>query len=395
MVNGKLSTLPIFTRSMIYLDNNTTTHIEPEVSDAMMAFLNASVGNSPSATLDGKVLAAIENARVSVARLKGAANVSEIVFTTGGTENDYPAIVGALETDRNRKHVVTTNVENESAQNLFAELEKKGILVTRIGVDSDGLIDPQEIAAAVTAQTAIVSVSHANSETGVLSPVEEIASLVKQRSDALVYVDGTDAAGKIFIDLKNTDIDIYSISGHKFHGPKGIGAVYIRTNSPLRRWFTDSFLESEQDIEGVRLIVGLGVAADLANDFGKSKAVQLLRDKLENKILEKIPNSRLNGTRDAARRLPNTSNISFENTNGEAILARLEDLGIHISTGCACASFDHNASPVLQAMNVPYSYAMGSIRFSLSRYTTAAEVDRVIDVMPGIIANLRSLSGQT
>lgn len=379
---------------MIYLDNNTTTHVAPEVLDAMLAFLNASFGNSSSArTFDREVPAAIDNARASVARLIGAADVSEIVFTSGGTESFYPAILGALETDRDRKHIVTTNVENKSAQNLFAELEKKGTLVTRIAVDSDGLIDPHEIAAAVTSETAIVSVSHANSETGVLFPVEEIASLVKQKSKALVQVDGEDATGKVRIDLRTTDIDVYSISGHKFHGPNGMGAVYIRTESPLGQWFTGSSHEGGQYAEAVRLIVGLGVAADLANDFEWIKAVQLLRSNLENKILEKIPNSRLNGTRDATKRLPNTSNISFENINGEAILVRLDEHNIVVSTGSACASADHSASLVLQNMGVPYSDAMGSICFSLSRYNTQEEVDYVLERLPKIVEELGAIAG--
>jgi cysteine desulfurase len=208
-------------------------------------------------------------------------------------------------------------------------------------------------------------------------------------------VDGVNAAGKVPVDLKNTDIDLYAISGHKFHAPKGIGAVYIRKGTDLKSWFTGGGQENGRraGTEAVHQIVGLGAAAEFVKDLSVRDDIRVMRDRLESKILEKIPNSRLNGTPDPAKRLPNTSNISFENTNGEAILARLDDLGICVSTGSACASADHAASPVLQAMNVPYSYAMGSIRFSLGRYSTNEEIDSVINVLPEIVSELRAMAG--
>lgn len=380
---------------MIYLDNNATTRIAPEVLDAMMPFLTASYGNPSSAhTFGREVRASVETSRESVAELLGAATADEIVFTSCGTESDNWAIIGTLQVDPTRNHIVTTNVEHEAVRNLCAKVEQNGARVTRIEVDGDGLIDPLEVAAAVTPDTAIVSVMHANNETGVLFPVEQIASLVKKKSDALVHVDGVNAAGKVPIDLKNTAIDLYAISGHKFYAPKGAGAVYIRNGVGVAPWFSGGGQEGGRraGTEAVHQIVGIGAAARLVMDMSPMERVRLLRDRLENEILEKIPNSRLNGTSDPARRLPNTSNISFENTNGEAILARLNDHGICVSTGSACASADHAASPVLRAMNVPYSYAMGSIRFSLGRYTTEEEVGTVLQILPGIIANLRALA---
>jgi cysteine desulfurase len=380
---------------MIYLDNNATSRVAPEVLDAMMPFLTASYGNPSSAhTFGHGVRAAVERARASVAGLLGADDPTEIVFTSCGTESDNWAILGALRMDMSRNHIVTTNVEHDAVRNLCTKLEKEGARVTRIQVDGEGLIDPLDVAAAVTPQTAIVSVMHANNETGVLFPVEEIASLVNQNSDAIVHVDGVNAVGKVSIDLKNTGIDLYSISGHKFHAPKGIGAVYIRKGIDLESWFTGGGQEAGRraGTEAVHQIVGLGAAADLVSDMSEMERVRVLRDRLESKILEKIPNSHLNGTPDPSKRLPNTSNISFENTNGEAILARLDDLGICVSTGSACASADHSASPVLQAMNVPYSYAMGSIRFSLGRYTTDEEIDTILEVLPDIVSNLRSMA---
>ena len=378
---------------MIYLDNNATTCVAPEVLDAMMPFLTASYGNPSSIhSLGREARVAVEKARGSVARLLGAADAAEIVFTSCGTEGDNWAITGALEGGRD--HIVTTNVEHEAVRNLCSRLEADGVRITRVNVDANGLIDPRKVAEAVTPQTAIVSVMHANNETGVLFPVEDIAALVKQRSDALVHVDGVNAAGKVPIDLKSTDIDLYAVSGHKFHSPKGVGAVYIKNGTNLGSWFTGGGQEHGRraGTEAVHQIVALGAAAGLVSDISAMERVRSLRDRLESKILEKIPNSRLNGTSDASKRLPNTSNISFENVNGEAILARLDEIGICVSTGSACASTDHAASPVLQAMDVPYSYAMGSIRFSLGRFNSEEDIEAVLEYLPGIVEDLRAIS---
>ncbi len=380
---------------MIYLDNNATTMLAPEALEAMMPFLAGSFGNPSSAHgLGREARAAVEKSRISVAGLLGAADPSEVVFTSCGTEGDNWALTAGLDLFSGRDHIVTTAVEHEAVRNMCARLEDRGVRVSRIGVDADGMIDPEEVAAAVTPQTAVVSVMHANNETGVLFPVAEIAHLVKKRSDALVHVDGVNAAGKVSIDLKNTAIDVYVISGHKFHGPKGIGAAYFRRDIGISPWFAGGGQEGGRraGTEAVHQIAGIGAAAELVKDLSLMQRVRLHRDRLEKGVLETIPNSRLNGTDDPSKRLANTSNISFENTNGEAILARLDELGICVSTGSACASADHAASPVLQAMDVPYSWAMGSIRFSLGRYTTDADIDMVTDVLPGLIADLRSLA---
>jgi cysteine desulfurase len=230
----------------------------------------------------------------------------------------------------------------------------------------------------------------ANNETGVLFPVDRFTEIVKESSDALFHVDGVNAAGKVAIDLKNTSIDLLSISAHKFHGPKGIGALYIRDGVQLPSFLTGGGQESGRraGTEAVHQIVGIGAAAEMASDMARMETVRELRDKLENGLLE-IDNTRVNGTRDADNRLPNTTNISFENTNGEMILARLDDIGVCVSTGSACNAKDHVASPVLRAMNIPYSFAMGSIRFSLGRYNTAEEVDFVLNNLPDIISDLR------
>lgn len=381
---------------MIYFDNNATTEVAREVLDAMLPFLGASFGNPSSAySLGRRNAQAITSARESVADLVGAADASELVFTSCGTESDNWAILGALEANPERGHIITTRVEHEAVRKLCQKLETKRYNVTWLDVNENGELDLDQVRAALNDQTAIVSVMHANNETGVLFPVEEIAEIVKERSNAMFHVDGVNAAGKIPIDLKNTAIDLYSISGHKFHGSKGIGALYIRDGVALLPIFTGGGQESGRrpGTEAVHQIAGLGAAAKLVKDISAMNGIRALRDLLESEILDKIPNSRLNGTSDPEKRLPNTSNISFENTNGEAILARLDDLGVCVSTGSACNSNDHTASPVLQAMNIPYSQAMGSIRFSLGRYNTAAEVKFVLEELPKIVEDIRKIAG--
>ena len=380
---------------MIYFDNNATTRIAPEVFAAMEPFLTKFYGNPSSAYNFGRDLrGAIETARRQLAKLLGAGKGSEIVFTSGGTESDNWAILGALEANPHKKHLVTTCVEHEAVRKLCDKLEKNNYQITRLAVDENGALDLDELKNSLREETAVVSVMLANNETGILFPVTEIAEIVKANCAALVHVDGVNAVGKIPINLKETPIDLFSVSGHKFHAPKGIGALYVKENVNLPALAVGGGQESDRraGTEAVHQIVALGAAAEQVKDFSAMDEVFRLRNKLENEILEKIPNSRINGTADYAKRLPNTSNISFENLNGEAILAKLNGLGVCVSTGSACNSATHSASPVMQAMNIPYSQGMGAIRFSLGRFNTEAEVDFVLNVLPKIIAELKEMS---
>ncbi len=380
---------------MIYFDNNATTQIAPEVIEAMKPFLEEFYGNPSSAYNFGRETRnAVETSREQVANLLGAEFPDEIVFTSGGTESDNWAIRGTLETDPKKKHIITTRVEHEAVRKLCDQLETQGFEITRLEVSEEGFLDLDELKNSLRADTAIVSVMLANNETGITFSVNEIARIVKANSDAIFHVDGVNAVGKIPVDLKNTAIDLFSVSGHKFHAPKGIGALYIKHGLVLPSFAIGGGQENGRraGTEAVHQIAALGAAADLVSDFSAMERISILRDKLENEILQKIPNSRLNGTNDPRFRLPNTSNISFSNTNGEAILAKLDDAGICVSTGSACNSETHTASPVLQAMNMPYSDAMGAIRFSLGRYNTEAEVDSVLEILPKIIEDLRRMS---
>lgn len=380
---------------MIYLDNNATTQLAPEAREAMMSFLDSDFGNPSSAHSMGRnSRKAVEAAREQVASMLGVSDPHEMVFTSSGTESDNWAIFGSLQLHPVRNHVITTSVEHEAVRKACDRVEREGARVTRLSVGTEGQLDEAELESSLTPETALVSIMHANNETGVLFPIERLAEVVKSRSNALFHSDGVNAAGKVPVSLGNSSIDLYSISGHKFHGPKGIGALWIRKGVELSAMFEGGGQECglRPGTEAVHQIVGLGVAAELAADISQMDRVRQLRDRLENEILERIPISRLNGTSDPSRRLPNTSNISFTNLNGESILARLDDAGICVSTGSACASSDRSVSPVLQAMNVPYSYAMGSIRVSLSRYTSGEEVDEFLRQLLSIIKDISQVS---
>jgi cysteine desulfurase len=382
---------------MIYLDNNATTQIAPEVLEAMAECLAENFGNPSSAHAAGRSARKITgNARESVANLLGGNDLNEIVFTSGGTESDNWAILGSIEAsvNKNKKHIITTGVEHEAVRKVCERLERQGFRVTWLDVDEEGSLDLEQLRDSLNTETVIVSVMMANNETGVVFPVADISEIVKSYSNALFHVDGVNAAGKIAIDLKKTAIDLFSISAHKFHGPKGIGALYVRQGVELSSMLIGGGQESGRraGTEAVHQIAGLGEAARLSIDLSVMERIRQLRDRLESKIISTIPNTTLNGTADTSRRLPNTSNISFENTNGEMILSRLDDEDICVSTGSACNSESRTASPVLQAMNVPYSKAMGSIRFSLGRANTEQEIDIVLERLPGIIEELNEMS---
>lgn len=378
----------------IYFDNNATTRPFPEVAEAMAPFLGGHFGNPSSSHHVGRaVRQAITDARESVAGLIGAAAADEIVFTSGGTESDNWAILGALRAMPERRHIVTTAVEHEAVRKLCDRLELDGYEVSRIGVDGEGRLDVEALLESLRPDTAVVSVMTANNETGVVFPIAEIAAAVRERSDALVHSDGVNAAGKISIDLKQTAIDLFSISAHKFHGPKGIGALYIRSGVELPGIAVGGGQEGGRraGTEAVHQIVGMGAAARLAADLTPMKKIERMRDRLESELLGRVPNAFCNGA--VGERLPNTANISFADTNGESILALLDEAGICVSTGSACNAETQEASAVLKAMDIPYSRAMGSIRFSLGRFNAEEEVERVVAATVDAVDRLRKLAG--
>jgi cysteine desulfurase len=376
---------------MIYLDNNATTRVAPEVVEAMLPYLSEFFGNSSSAhTLGRAMKQAIEQAREQVATLIGAADTSEIVFTSCGSESDNWAIRGALAAQPAKKHIVTTLVEHEAVRNVCRALESDGYEVTWVGVNEKGDIDLDTLRDSLRPDTALVSVMLANNETGVVFPVNEIGRIVHERSQALFHVDGVQAVGKIPIDL--TNVDLFALSGHKLHAPQGIGALYIRKGISLPSFIIGGAQEQGRraGTSAVPNIVGLGVACKLAQEDDDHSRIRDLRDRLENGILENIPNARRNG--DAANRLPNTSNISFEYVEGQNILLHLDQLDICVSTGSACHSTTHESSATLRAMNVPYTAAQGSIRFSLGRYNTDEDIETTLRVLPEIIEKLAAMS---
>lgn len=380
---------------MIYLDNNATTRVAPEVLDAMQPYLSDVFGNPSSAhALGREVKRAVEQSREQVANLIGAADASEIVFTSCGSESDNWAIRGVLATQPQKKHIVTTQVEHEAVRNLCRLLENEGYEVTWLGVDTNGELDLDDLRAALRPDTALVSIMLANNETGVLFPMEEIGRIVRENSEAVFHVDGVQAVGKIPIDLKNTAVDLFALSGHKLHAPQGIGALYIRKGISLSPLIVGGAQEQGRraGTSAVPNIVGLGAACRLAHEDNNHERIETLRNRLEDEILKRIPNARLNGVADRSKRLPNTSNISFEYVDGQSILMHLDQAGICVSTGSACHSTTHESSPTLRAMNVPYTAAQGSIRFSLGRYNSEPDIDITLQVLPEIIAKLAAMS---
>jgi cysteine desulfurase len=380
---------------MIYLDNNATTRVAPEVLDAMQPYLSEFFGNPSSAHALGREMKrAVEQSREQVANLIGAADTSEIVFTSCGSESDNWAIRGVLATRPNKKHIVTTQVEHEAVRNVCRVLETEGYEVTWLSVDGNGELDLDELRSALRPDTALVSIMLANNETGVLFPIEEIGRIVRAKSGAVFHVDGVQAVGKIPIDLKNIAVDLFALSGHKLHAPQGVGALYIRKDIELPPFILGGAQEHGRraGTSAVPNIVGLGAACQLALDNNSHDLIESLRNRLEDEILANIPNARLNGSADRSKRLPNTSNISFEYVDGQNILLHLDQAGICVSTGSACHSSTHESSPTLRAMNVPFTAAQGSIRFSLGRYNTDADIDTTLRVLPAIIEKLAAIS---
>jgi len=379
---------------VVYMDNNATTRVAPEVLEAMLPFFSELYGNPSSMhSFGGQVGKDLREARESLADLLGC-GADEIVFTSCGTEADNTAIRSALAAQPEKRHIVTTRVEHPAILSLCKFLERsQGYRVTYLGVDAEGRLDMKELEQSLTDDTAIVSIMWANNETGVLFPIPEIAKLVKSRG-IFMHTDAVQAVGKVPINLAELDVDMLSLSGHKLHAPKGVGALYVRRKLPYRPFLIGGHQERgrRSGTENTTGIIALGAAARAAKAHipAENTVVRALRDRLENALLAAVPDSRLNGHKQD--RLPNTSNISFKYVEGEAILLLLDQLGIAASSGSACTSGSLEPSHVLRAMGVPFTFAHGSIRFSLSRYTTEAEVDYVIKSVPGIITTLRKIS---
>ncbi|RKT47571.1 cysteine desulfurase NifS [Thiocapsa rosea] len=378
----------------IYLDNNATTMVAPEVVEAMLPFFTEQFGNASSIHAYGnRVGHALKQARQQVQALLGAAQDSEIVFTSCGTESDSTAILSAIKAQPERKEIITTVVEHPAILSLCQHLETEGYKVHYLTVDGKGRLDIQQYMDLLSDRVAIVSVMWANNESGTLFPVQEMAELAKS-AGVLFHTDAVQAVGKLPIDLKDTAIDMLSVSGHKLHAPKGIGVLYLRRNTRFRPLLRGGHQERGRraGTENSASIVGLGKACEMAMehiDDEKTK-VRAMRDRLEQGILAAVPNCFVTG--DPNNRLPNTSNIAFEYIEGEAILLLLNKLGIAASSGSACTSGSLEPSHVMRAMGIPFTAAHGTTRFSLSRYNRMEEIDRVIEAVPPIVAKLRKLS---
>lgn len=379
--------------NVIYFDNNATTAVAPEVLEAMLPAFGPLYGNPSSMhSFGGQMGRWLNTAREQVGQLIGA-SPEEVIFTSCGSESDNAAWYSATETQPEKRHVITTKVEHSAVLAYAHHLEDKGYEVTWLGVDDKGQIDLEELERSIRPDTALVSMMYANNETGTVFPIDKVAQIVKSHGVQL-HVDAVQAVGKEVFDLKTLPIDYLAMSGHKLHAPKGIGVLYVRRGTRFRPFLKGGHQERGRraGTENVPYIVGMGKACELAgaNIQEERTYVAALRDRLQAGLLAAIPNCKING--DEAHRLPNTVNISFEAVEGEALLLQMDQYGICASSGSACTSGSLEPSHVLRAMGVPFTYAHGSVRFSLCRYNTEAEVDRVLEVMPKIVHNLREIS---
>lgn len=382
--------------NLIYLDNNATTKVDERVLEVILPYLKEEYANPSSMYEFAKRPAhAIKEARGKMKDFFNASNEKEIIFTSCGSESANTAIRGVLNMDRSKKHIITSKVEHPCVLNLYQTLAKDGYSVDYIGVNSNGELDLAQLEEAINEDTALVSIMYANNETGVINPIQKISEIIKRKNPhTKFYVDAVQVAGKIPIDVQELGVDLMGVSGHKFHAPKGIGALYCNSKTIITPLIIGGHQErgKRAGTENVPYIVGIGKAAELAQDSLKYEATEIkrLRDKLEAGILKNIYNARLNTG--IAQRVPNTTNIGFEYIEGELILLHLSDLGICASSGSACTSGSLEPSHVLRAMNVPFTAIHGSIRFSLSRFTTEAEIDYVNKVLPDIIEKIRRIS---
>jgi cysteine desulfurase len=392
----------------VYLDFNATTPVEPAVVDAMLPYFSAEFGNAASIhTFGQKARAAVETAREQVAALIGA-RAQEIVFTSGGTESDNHAIFGvvaqpllpalslpngAVHTSKTSKHVITTLIEHEAVLNACQALEKEGVRVTYLPTDREGLIDPNGLRLAIKPETVLITIMHANNELGTVQPLEEIGRIAAE-SDVYFHTDAVQSAGKLPIDVKALQVDLLSISGHKLYAPKGIGALYVRGGTRVRQLLYGGHHQRgfRPGTENVAGIVGLGKAAEIARQSlaGDARRLSDLRDELERGLLSRVPHSRVNGG--GAPRTPNTTNLVFPGVEGEALLIALDLKGLACSTGAACSSGAVEPSHVLTAIGLPAEEARASLRFSLGRHTTPADIAFALNVVPAAVAQLRELS---
>jgi len=378
---------------VVYLDNNATTRVAEEVFEQMRPYLTEEYGNASSMHMfGGRLRHKIDHARQQAAALLSC-EPDEIIFTSGGTESDTTALRGVLERSGPRQHLITTRVEHPAVRTTAKHLQKQGCRLTELPVDRYGRLDLDHLTKALTEDTALVSIMFANNETGVIFPIDKVTRIVKSKG-VLFHSDAVQAIGKLPVNLKNTPIDLLSISGHKLHAPKGVGILYVRRGTSVAPLLVGGHQEfgMRAGTENIAGIVALGKACELAqqNLAEENQRVRALRDLLEKQLLQKCPDARVNG--DIEARLPNTTNISFEYVEGEAILLLLDQVGIAASSGSACTSGSLEPSHVLRAMGIPFTAVHGSIRFSLSRYTTQEEIDYVIEHTPGIVKRLRTLS---
>ncbi|GAW65779.1 cysteine desulfurase [Geoanaerobacter pelophilus] len=377
----------------IYLDNNATTKVDERVFEEMRPYFCDLYGNPSSMHFfGGQVQKKVDEARSRVAALLGALP-DEIVFTACGTESDNAAIRSALEVFPEKRHIITSRVEHPAVLTQCRNLTKRGYRVTELNVDGNGQLDLKELEAALDEDTAIVSLMYANNETGVIFPIEEAARMVKAKG-ALFHTDAVQAVGKIPLNMADSAIDLLSLSGHKLHAPKGVGVLYVRRGTPFRPLLVGGHQERGRraGTENTASIIAMGKACELAHLHMPEEAgrVREMRDRLERELTALIPNTRINGG--GTNRLPNTLSIAMEFVEGEGILLLLSEKGICASSGSACTSGSLEPSHVLRAMGVPFTCAHGSIRFSLSRFTTDAEIDAVIEALPPIISRLRQMS---
>jgi cysteine desulfurase len=387
----------------VYLDFNATTPVEPEVLDAMLPYFSKEFGNAASIHTPGqRSRSAVETARAQVAALMGA-RPQEIVFTSGGTESDNHAIFGIVSSSfasftsstslTSSPHIITTAIEHEAVLNACQALEKEGARVTYLPTDREGLIDLDELRHAINAETILITIMHANNELGTVQPLEEIGRVAKA-ADIYFHTDAVQSAGKIPIDVNAMGLDLLSLSGHKFYAPKGVGALYVRGGTRLRQLLYGGHHQRgfRPGTENVAGIVGLGKAAEFARKSlaEDARRISSLRDRLQEGLLHSVPQARVNGG--AAPRTPNTTNLVFPGVEGEAILIALDLKGLACSTGAACSSGAVEPSHVLTAIGLAPEEARASLRFSLGRHTTPADIDFALSVVPAAVAQLRELS---